>query len=107
MLSEFSQGERRAAANVLVDARAGAYSELIVNDVGLGRLFEANRTGRLFMLATAVGATLNGLTNPQAAGGTALIAINNPVNNTKAAVILKASCSIITGASATPILPVW
>lgn len=107
MLMESVVGERQAGKNVETDGRAGPYSELIVNDVGFGRFFESARNGRIFTLASAVGATLNGQTNPLGAGGTALVAINNPVNNVKAAVILKAFCSIILGASATPVLPVW
>src|SRR6266851_3765644 len=107
MLSEFSVGERRASANVVSDARSGAYSELIVNDVGLGRYFEAARNGRLFILATAVGATLNANASPIAAAGTPVWALYNPQSNNNAAVILKASCLLAPGASATPIIPVW
>lgn len=107
MLNEFVVGERRASANVLSDARSGPYSELITNDVGLGRYFEAARNGRLFMLATAVGATLNGNASPIAAAGTPVWALYNPQSNNRAAVILKSSASLICGASATPIIPVW
>ncbi len=107
MLTEFVVGERRGAANVQSDARAGALSELIVNDVGLGRYFEAARLGRLYILATAVGATLNGNATPIAAAGTPVWALFNPAGNTNAAVILKASCLLVPGASAAPIIPVW
>lgn len=107
MISESVAGERRAGPNVQTDNRSGSYSELIVNDVGFGKFFEATKLGRTFMIASAVGATLNGATNPLGAGGTALVAINNPVNNNKAAVIIKAFCSVICAATATPVLPVW
>lgn len=72
-----------------------------------GELWEAARLGRVFLVASAVGATLNGQTNPLGAAGTPLVAIHNPPGNTKAAVIWKAFCSLICGASATPVLPVW
>lgn len=88
-------------------SRSGAYAEQIVNDVGLGRFFETARYGKIFSLATAVGATLNGNASPLAAGGTPVWAIRNPVGNTTAAVILKATCMLIAGASATQIVPVW
>jgi hypothetical protein len=65
-LIELVQGERGASRNVQTDARAGAYSELIVNDIGLGRYFEAARVGRFF---SAFGAgvtvgTAGAVTNP-------------------------------------------
>lgn len=107
MIAEIVQGERRSAPNVQTAARSGAYTELIVNDVGLGRYFEAARTGRLYTLSTALGATLNGMASPLAAGGTPQWALYNPQGNSKSAVILKATCQLICGASATPVLPVW
>ena len=107
MLIENVQGERKAAANVLADGRCGAYSELVIGQVGLGQFFEAARVGRIFMLASAVGATLNGQTNPLGAAGTPLAAIVNPVSSGKAGVILRAFSSLIPAASATPVLPVW
>jgi hypothetical protein len=107
MLVEVVVGERKAANNVQADGRGGAYSELIVNDVGFGRYFEAARQGRVFMASSAVGATLNGQTNPLGAAGTAVLALHNPPGNTKAAVILKATAALIGAASATLVLPVW
>lgn len=107
MLTESVVGESRAAVGVQSDTRSGPYSELIVNDVGLGRYFEAARNGRLFTLATAVGATLNGNATPIGAAGTPVWALYNPQSNTKAAVILKSACTLVCGATATPIVPVW
>lgn len=106
-LIEAVNGERRAGANVQSDARSGPYSEIIVNDSGLGKFFESTRYGRVFSLATAVAATLNGNAGALGAGGTPVIAISNPASNAKAAVILKASCILAPGASATPIVPLW
>src|ERR1051325_3748257 len=101
MLIEAVVGERRAAAGVQADGRAGPFGELIVNDVGLGKYFEAARLGRVYAAATAVGATLNGNASPLAAAGTPVWALYNPSGNQRAAVILKASCLLVPGASAT------
>jgi hypothetical protein len=107
MLTESVVGERRAASGVQSDSRGGPYGELIVNDVGLGRYFETCRLSRIFILSTAVGATLNGNASPLGSGGTPVWALFNPPSNSRAAVILKASCLLVPGASATPIIPVW
>lgn len=107
MLLEAVVGERRAGAGVQTDGRSGPYGDLIVNDVGLGKYFEATRLGRIFSAATAVGATLNAAASPLAAAGTAVWGLYNPSGNTKAAAILKASCMMRPGASATPVFPVW
>jgi len=83
MLIEGVVGERRAAANVQGDFRLGPYSDQIVNDVGLGRYFEAARNGRIFA-ANAVGATVataGSVTNP-------VFALLMPAGG-KAAVILE------------------
>jgi hypothetical protein len=107
MKMESVVGERKAGGNVQADVRGGAYSELIVNDVGLGRFFEAARAGRVFSVATAVAATLNGNAGALGAAGTAVVAISNPAGNAKAAAIIKASAILAPGASATPIAPLW
>jgi len=101
MLVEGLVGERRAAANVQGDARLGAYSELIVNDVGLGRYFEGARIGRqftTFVKAVTIAATHN--TPIAAATATPVIGLHNPVGNSKAAVIQRVAVSSVSGTPA-------
>jgi hypothetical protein len=86
MIIELRGGESRAAAGVLEEARAGAYKELIVNDVGFGRYFEANRNGHVFTAAnTAVQALSVG-----SATATGLI-LSNPLGSGTALILLQAS----------------
>lgn len=85
MKMEAVVGERRAASNVQSDMRAGAYSELVVNDVGLGRYYEAARAGRLY--TSMVKAVTVALThNSPIAGATAtpVLGLHNPIDSGKA-----------------------
>jgi hypothetical protein len=87
------QGERGASKNALADVRGGPYSEMIVNDTGLGRYFEATRLGRAFILTGASAGVAPGAANvsPLSAGtGQPLVGIFNPAGSVKAAVILGA-----------------
>jgi hypothetical protein len=62
MSQEMIVGERRAAPGTDPDFRGGPYAELIVNDGGLGRYFEAVRAGRMFttmVKAVTIAATHN------------------------------------------------
>lgn len=97
----------RVAPGAPAPMRLDPYAAQIVASNGLGQFADAARLGRLFTLSTAVGATLNGQTNPLAAGGTALLALHNPIGSSKAAFILRASASIVVGASATLAVPCW
>jgi quinol-cytochrome oxidoreductase complex cytochrome b subunit len=105
--SEGLVGEVKISSGVQRTERLGAHGELIVNDSGFGRFFEATLNGRVFCVSTALGATLNGFAAPLGAGGTAVLALFNPAGNNKAASIIKAACTIIPGATATGIIPVW
>lgn len=79
-------GEQRVGAGVPVSGlRAGGYNELIVNDSGLGRYFEAARVGRVFF-ASAAGVTVGtagAVTNP-------VLSLLMPQSGKMAAVILEA-----------------
>src|SRR5688572_13607313 len=85
----------------------GPFREQMTAPIGLGEYFDLSRKGMLFTATTATAATLNGLTSPLGAGGTALLALYNPINSGVIAVILRASCKIIAGASATLSTPTW
>lgn len=95
-------GESRTATGVPGSAiRQGPYAEVIVNDVGLGRYFEATRINRqfsTFVRAVTVAATHN--TPIAAATATPVIGIFNPIGNTKAAVIQRVCGSTISGTPA-------
>jgi hypothetical protein len=101
MISEMKVGEARAANSVVVTERAGPFSEQIVNDVGLGRFFEAARNGRLFhtfVKAVTIAATHN---SPVAANtATPVCGFLNPSNSGIAAVILRAAFGTISGTPA-------
>lgn len=98
---EGTVGERRAAANVQAVLRAGAYSEQIVNDVGLGKYFEGARLGRIFhtfVKTVTIAATHN--TPIAAATATPVVGIHNPLGNSKAAVILRVGFGTVSGTPA-------
>lgn len=101
MLVENIVGERRAGANVQSDGRAGAYSEAIVNDVGLGRYFESVRYARLFtsfVKTVTVAATHN---SPIAAAtATPVLGLYNPIASGKAVVLERIACSTTSGTPA-------
>jgi len=101
MIAELVVGERKCASNVQSDARAGAYSELIVNDVGLGRYFEMARYGRMYttmIKAVTIAATHN---SPIAAAtATPVIALYNPSSSGKAFIIQRIACSTVSGTPA-------
>jgi hypothetical protein len=106
ILREFIGGENRNAD--IAPVRGGSYSELIVNDAGFGRYFEAARADRLFcMTSGAPPITLNGFGAVRTFGSSQPWALVNPPNNNRAAVILRASCIMACGATSTPISPVW
>lgn len=91
-------GERKAAAGIDAELRAGSYSELIVNDVGLGRYFEPTKLGRVFSSysqAITVAATHN--TPLTAATGTPVVGFWNPPNSGKAAVLVAAWFASVSG----------
>lgn len=102
MKMEAVQGERKAAANVQGDARLGPYSELIVNDSGLGRYFEAARNKRVFALS-AVGFTVtaNNL-GALAAALQPVVGFYNPIGGSKAAVLLRAYTQTRSGTPGGP-----
>src|SRR6266404_1935541 len=85
MIAEGRVGEHKVAGGVTEDARLGSYAELIANDVGFGRYFEAVRNGRLYHLASAgvTVATAGAVTNP-------VLALLMPASGTKAAVVIEA-----------------
>lgn len=89
------------------EMKLNPFGDQVITPNGYGQFYDAARKGKLFTLATAVGATLNGQTNPLGAAGTALLALYNPNNSGIAAVILRASCNIVIGASATSAAPCW
>lgn len=101
MLIELVTGERRSAVNVLSDARGGSFSELVVNDVGLGRYFEMVRYGRVFttmIKAVTIAATHN---SPIAAAtATPVIALLNPISSGKAFSLVRIVCSTVSGTPA-------
>ncbi len=106
MLSEGRSGEVRTASGALKETRLGPYGDVITNDVGLGRYFEATRNGRLYTATTALNAALN-VASPLGAAGTPVLALFNPSSSGKAASIIKAVVQVKIGA--TPVLnfPVW
>lgn len=101
-LIELVQGERPASKNVQTDARSGVYSELIVNDVGLGRYFEAARVKRVYGLS-AVGFTVVAASAGALSATMQMITgIYNPIGSARAAVILKAITQTRSGTPAGP-----
>lgn len=91
-------GERRTLTGTEGEMRVGPYSEQIVNDVGHGRFFEAAARGRIFAShnsALTIASTHNhGLDN---VADTPIVGFLNPVNSGKAAVILGAYFTTISG----------
>ena len=101
MLTEFVVGERRGAPNVQSDGRSGAYSEAIVNDVGLGRYFEMARYGRLYssiVKAVTVAATHNSPIS--LATATPVLGLFNPANSGKAIVLQRIAFLTTSGTPA-------
>jgi type IV secretory pathway protease TraF len=100
-LVETVVGERRAASNVQADVRGGPYSEVIVNDSGLGRYFEPARYGRLYtsmVKAVTIAATHN---SPIAAAtATPVLGLHNPSTSGKAVVIQRVSFLTTSGTPA-------
>ncbi|HLA65018.1 MAG TPA: hypothetical protein VK600_00385 [Candidatus Saccharimonadales bacterium] len=105
-LIEAVQGERRAASNVQTDARAGRYSELIVNDVGLGRYFEAALNKRIFGLGAAGFTLVAANAGALAAALQPIVGIVNPIGNSRAAVIIRARHQSRSGTPAGPLYAV-
>jgi hypothetical protein len=85
----------------------GVFRETLITPTGLGQYYDLCRRGAVFTVSTAVGATLNGQTNPLGAGGTALVAITNPLASLYDCVILRAGVMMVAGASATMAQPCW
>lgn len=101
MRSDVLVGERKVASGTVADLRGGAYAETIVNDVGLGRYFEANRNGRIFtstVKTVTVAATHN--TPIAAATATPVLGLLNPANSGTAVVLLRVSFGTISGTPA-------
>ena len=101
MKMEAVVGERRAAANVQSDARAGAFSELVVNDLGVGRYFETARYGRMY--TSMVKAVTIALThNSPIAGATAtpILGLHNPIDSGKALALNRVAFQTTSGTPA-------
>lgn len=101
MRSDVVPGERRLAAGAVGDMRGGPYGESIVNDVGLGRYFEAVRNSRVYtsMVKTVtVAATHN--TPLAAATATPVLGLLNPRGSNKALVLQRVSCGTVSGTPA-------
>ena len=101
MRSDVLVGERKVASGTVADLRGGAYAETIVNDVGLGRYFEANRNGRIFtstVKTVTVAATHN--TPIAAATATPVLGLLNPANSRTALVLLRVSLGTTSGTPA-------
>lgn len=97
---QFEVGEHRMAAGVEGCGRIGPYSEVITNDVGLGRYFEAVRYGRVFSTfakTITVAATHN---SPIAANTATPVAGFLNVSSKKAAVLLGFGFSTTSGTPA-------
>jgi hypothetical protein len=98
MLAESLSGERKVSTNIQSALRTGAYSELIVNDVGQGRYFESTRLGRLYTLAaapTGVAPTAPNVSPIPVTTGQPLVGIFNPLGSGQAAVIIQAGFSAV------------
>jgi hypothetical protein len=90
--------ERKVTSGVTTALRAGAYSELIVNDIGLGRYFESTRFGRLYTLAaapTGVAPAAANVSPIPVTTGQPLVGIFNPLGSGQAAVIIQAGFSAV------------
>ena len=93
-------GELRAASAGTPDVRGGAYAELMVSEL-MGRYFELARFGRLFhTMAKTVTVAATHNTPIAAATATPLVAIHNPIGNTRAAVLVRAGVGTVSGTPA-------
>jgi hypothetical protein len=101
MLAEFVAGLRRVSSGGQAQARSGVYSELIVNDAGLGRYFEAVRYDQMFtsmVKAVTVAATHN---SPIAAvTATPVLGLLNPLSSRKALVFQRIAAGTTSGTPA-------
>lgn len=107
-LIELEVGERPAAAGSRTDGRAGVLSEMIVNDCGLGRYFEAARNDRIFYTqsqAITIAATHN--TPLAAATGTPIVGLWNPPGSGVAVAILYGWFASVSGTPPAQAHPVW
>jgi hypothetical protein len=103
MLLDTKQGEQKVASGgSAIGLRVGPYGQILVDDSGLGRYFEATRLGRTYA-AWVTGFTL------VAANATALAATTqfivgfaNPLQSGKAAVILRTWVQTRSGTPAGP-----
>lgn len=95
------QGERPLGRGNESELRLGKLSELIVNDSGLGRFFEAAFSGRVFYTyqqALTIAATHN---SPLAAAtATPIVGIANPPSSNRLAVVLSGFISHVSGTPA-------
>jgi hypothetical protein len=100
-LTNVLRGIQRIAATGEMALRGGGYSQLLVNDIGLGRYFEMVNQGQVFtsmIKAVTVAATHN---SPIAAAtATPVIGLANPLTSGKAGVLLHSSFSTVSGTPA-------
>src|SRR6266478_9092164 len=102
MLSEGRSGEVRTVSGTLKELRLGPYGEGVVNDVGLGRYFEATRQGRMFALS-AIGFTVGAASfTPLAATTTPIVGIVNVSGSGKAAAIQRVTSQTRSGTPGGP-----
>jgi hypothetical protein len=101
MLAEFIAGLRRVSSGAQSQGRSGPFSELIVNDTGLGRYFEACRYDTMFtsmIKAVTIAATHN---SPIAAvTATPVLGLFNPAASKKALVFQRIACGTVSGTPA-------
>src|SRR5438876_6134123 len=101
MLFEGRTGQSRVSSGALDETRLGPYRELIVNDGGLGRYFEACRYGYLYssiVKAVTIASTHN---SPIAAAtATPVLGLYNPVNSGKAVVLQRIAFLTTSGTPA-------
>jgi len=90
----------RVSGGAAEDLRLGGFGEQLVNDIGLGRFFEAARLGRLFSTiakAITIAATHN---SPIAANTATPVCGFLNVSSNRAAVLLRAFCASVSGTPA-------
>jgi hypothetical protein len=104
MQLELEGGERKVGTNARADGRAGYYSELIVNDVGLGRYFEAARVGRMFALSNVGYTMLAANTGALAAGLQPVVGFYNPIGSKRVAVVQRVVTQTRSGTPGGPVL---
>jgi len=103
MLAEGRVGELRSSSGATRETRLGSYSELICNDTGFGRYFEAARLGRSFLTNVVAFAQVAANATALAATTQFIVGFSNPIGSGKAAVITRASEQTRSGTPAGPL----